>query len=107
MTLEIDVVCLFPAMVEGPLSESIPGRTRERGLADVRVHDLRQLGPRAASERRRRAVRRRGRAWSCGPSRSPPRSTRSGARTRPSSCSTRAARSSARRAPPSWPRVRT
>jgi tRNA (guanine37-N1)-methyltransferase len=44
MTLEIDVVCLFPAMIEGPLSESIPGRTRERGLVDVRVHDLRRWG---------------------------------------------------------------
>jgi tRNA (guanine37-N1)-methyltransferase len=44
MTLRIDVVCLFPAMVEGPLSESIPGRTRERGLVDVHVHDLRQWG---------------------------------------------------------------
>lgn len=44
MTLEIDVVCLFPAMLEGPLSESIPGRTRERGLADIRIHDLRQWG---------------------------------------------------------------
>ena len=44
MTLEIDVVCLFPAMVEGPLSESIPGRTRQRGLVDVRVHDLRRWG---------------------------------------------------------------
>jgi tRNA (guanine37-N1)-methyltransferase len=44
MTLRIDVVCLFPAMVEGPLSESIPGRTRDRGLVEVRVHDLRQWG---------------------------------------------------------------
>jgi tRNA (guanine37-N1)-methyltransferase len=44
MTLEIEVVCLFPAMVEGPLSESIPGRTQERGLVDVRVHDLRRWG---------------------------------------------------------------
>ena len=44
MTLEIDVVCLFPAMVEGPLSESIPGRTRERGLIEIRVHDLRGWG---------------------------------------------------------------
>jgi tRNA (guanine37-N1)-methyltransferase len=44
VTLEIDVVCLFPAMIEGPLSESIPGRIRERGLAAVRVHDLRQWG---------------------------------------------------------------
>ena len=44
MTLEIDVVCLFPGMLEAPLSESIPGRTRERGLAEVRIHDLRRWG---------------------------------------------------------------
>jgi tRNA (guanine37-N1)-methyltransferase len=44
MTLEIDVVCLFPGMLEGPLSESIPGRTRDRGLAEVRLHDLREWG---------------------------------------------------------------
>ncbi len=42
--LEVEVVCLFPGMVEGPLSESIPGRTQERGLVVVRVHDLRQWG---------------------------------------------------------------
>ena len=44
MTLEIDVVCLFPSMVEAPLSESIPGRIRDGGLASVRVHDLRMWG---------------------------------------------------------------
>lgn len=44
MSLEIDVLALFPAMVEGPLSESIPGRIREQGLAVVRVHDLRRWG---------------------------------------------------------------
>jgi tRNA (guanine37-N1)-methyltransferase len=44
MSLAIDIVCLFPGMLEGPLSESIPGRTRERGLAQIRVHDLRQWG---------------------------------------------------------------
>jgi tRNA (guanine37-N1)-methyltransferase len=44
VTLEIDVVCLFPGMLEGPLSESIPGRTLERGLAEIRVHDLRGWG---------------------------------------------------------------
>jgi tRNA (guanine37-N1)-methyltransferase len=44
MTLQIDVVCLFPAMLEGPLSESIPGRTRDRGLAEIRVRDLREWG---------------------------------------------------------------
>jgi tRNA (guanine37-N1)-methyltransferase len=44
VTLEIDVVCLFPGMLEGPLSESIPGRIRERGLAEIRSHDLRDWG---------------------------------------------------------------
>lgn len=44
MTLEVDVLTLFPAMLEAPLSESIPGRIREQGLADVRIHDLRRWG---------------------------------------------------------------
>ncbi|HEX5451414.1 MAG TPA: tRNA (guanosine(37)-N1)-methyltransferase TrmD [Candidatus Limnocylindrales bacterium] len=44
MSLEIDVVTLFPAMIEAPLSESIPGRIRDQGLATVRVHDLRRWG---------------------------------------------------------------
>lgn len=44
MTLEIDVVCLFPEMLEGPLSASIPGRIQAQGLAAVRVHDLREWG---------------------------------------------------------------
>lgn len=44
MTLEIDVITLFPGIVAGPLAESIPGRIQERGLAEVRMHDLRQWG---------------------------------------------------------------
>jgi tRNA (guanine37-N1)-methyltransferase len=44
MPLEVDVLTLFPAMVEGPLRESIPGRILDRGLATVRVHDLRAWG---------------------------------------------------------------
>jgi len=44
MTLEIDVLTLFPAMLDGPLGYSIPARIRERGLATVRVHDLRAWG---------------------------------------------------------------
>jgi tRNA (guanine37-N1)-methyltransferase len=44
MTLRIDIVTLFPAMIEGPLAESIPARTLERGLAEVAVHDLRRWG---------------------------------------------------------------
>jgi tRNA (guanine37-N1)-methyltransferase len=44
MTLEVDVLTLFPSMVAGPLSESITGRIQERGIATVRVHDLRAFG---------------------------------------------------------------
>jgi len=44
MPLEIDVLTLFPPMVEGPLGQSIPARILERGLATVRVHDLRGWG---------------------------------------------------------------
>jgi tRNA (guanine37-N1)-methyltransferase len=44
VTLEVDILTLFPAMVEAPLRESIPGRVLDRGLATVRVHDLRQWG---------------------------------------------------------------
>ena len=44
MTLEVDILAIFPAMLEGPLSESIPGRIREQGLAEIRIHDLRRWG---------------------------------------------------------------
>jgi tRNA (guanine37-N1)-methyltransferase len=44
MTLEVDVLTLFPAMISEPLAQSIPGRIIERGLAAVRVHDLREFG---------------------------------------------------------------
>jgi tRNA (guanine37-N1)-methyltransferase len=44
VTLEVDVLTLFPSMVRGPLSESIPGRIQEQGLAEIRVHDLREFG---------------------------------------------------------------
>jgi tRNA (guanine37-N1)-methyltransferase len=44
MALEVDVLTLFPPIVEGPLGESIPARIQERGLATVRVHDLRRWG---------------------------------------------------------------
>ncbi|HEU6440084.1 MAG TPA: tRNA (guanosine(37)-N1)-methyltransferase TrmD [Terriglobales bacterium] len=42
--IEIDVLTLFPGMLSGPLAESIPGRVQSRGLATIRVHDLRQWG---------------------------------------------------------------
>jgi hypothetical protein len=37
----IDIVTLFPAMVEVPLAESMLGRARQRGLVDIRVANLR------------------------------------------------------------------
>ena len=44
MTLEIDVLTLFPAIFEAPLAASIPGRIQERGLATIRIRDLREWG---------------------------------------------------------------
>jgi tRNA (guanine37-N1)-methyltransferase len=44
MSLEVEILTLFPAMLHGPLAESIPGRAIARGLATVRVHDLRAWG---------------------------------------------------------------
>jgi tRNA (guanine37-N1)-methyltransferase len=44
MTLEIDILTLFPAMIEAPLGQSIPGRIQEQGLAAIRIHDLREWG---------------------------------------------------------------
>ena len=42
--LQVEILTLFPGMLEGPLTESIPGRVQARGLASVRVHDLRHWG---------------------------------------------------------------
>jgi len=39
--LRIDIVTIFPDYL-APLDLSLPGKARERGLIDVRVHDLRQ-----------------------------------------------------------------
>jgi tRNA (guanine37-N1)-methyltransferase len=44
MTLEIDVLTLFPEIFTAPLAASIPGRIQERGLARITVHDLRAWG---------------------------------------------------------------
>jgi tRNA (guanine37-N1)-methyltransferase len=44
VTLEVDVLTLFPAMLDGPLAGSIPARIQKQGLATIRVHDLREWG---------------------------------------------------------------
>ena len=39
--MRIDIVTLFPGMLEAAARESILGRARARGLVDIRVHNLR------------------------------------------------------------------
>lgn len=43
--MRLDIVTLFPGMVEPALADSIVGRARERGLVDLRVHNLRDWAP--------------------------------------------------------------
>lgn len=42
--MRIDVITLFPAMFEGPLTESILKRAQDDKLLDIHLHDLRQFG---------------------------------------------------------------
>ena len=39
--MKVDIVTIFPKMVEAPLAEGIVARAIAKGLLDVRVHDLR------------------------------------------------------------------
>jgi tRNA (guanine37-N1)-methyltransferase len=49
--MRVDVVTIFPAMLEWPLGDGIVKRARDAGLVDIRVHDLR-----AFSDNRHRTV---------------------------------------------------
>ena len=40
-TLRFDIVSIFPGMFESPFGDSIIERACEKGLLDIRVHDLR------------------------------------------------------------------
>jgi tRNA (guanine37-N1)-methyltransferase len=40
--VKIDIVTIFPAMVQGALTEGVVGRAAGRGVLDIRVHDLRE-----------------------------------------------------------------
>jgi len=42
--MQIDVVTLFPELVSVPMGLSMMGRAQEKGLLDLRVHDLREQG---------------------------------------------------------------
>jgi len=37
----VDVITIFPDMVDAPLRSGILGRAREAGIVDIRIHDLR------------------------------------------------------------------
>jgi tRNA (guanine37-N1)-methyltransferase len=39
--VKFDVVTIFPRMIEAGLAEGVVGRGVEKGIVDVRVHDLR------------------------------------------------------------------
>src|SRR6188768_4192189 len=41
--MKVDIVTIFPKMVEGPLQEGIVARAIASGLLDVRIHDLRDF----------------------------------------------------------------
>ena len=40
--MRIDVLTLFPQMFDGPLSESIIKRAREKGIVEIELHDIRE-----------------------------------------------------------------
>ena len=40
--MKIDILTLFPKMFEGPLSESIMWRAKDKGFAEINIHDLRK-----------------------------------------------------------------
>ncbi len=44
MYMRIDILTLFPAIFQGPLTESILDRAREKKLLDIGFHDLRSFG---------------------------------------------------------------
>ncbi len=46
--MRIDILTVVPELLDSPLSHSIVGRARKKGLADIHIHDLRKygLGPR-------------------------------------------------------------
>src|SRR3954470_9939364 len=41
--MTVDIVTIFPAMIESPLAAGIVGRAIERGTLDVKVRDLREF----------------------------------------------------------------
>ena len=43
--IRFDVLTIFPGYFDSPLSESLLGKAREKGIVEVRVHDIRAFAP--------------------------------------------------------------
>ena len=43
--MRFDVITIFPGLFPGPLGDGIIARASEKGLMDLRVHDLRDYAP--------------------------------------------------------------
>jgi len=41
--MRIDILTLFPAMFDGPMTDSMLWKARENGLLDLRLHDIREF----------------------------------------------------------------
>ena len=41
--MRIDILTIFPAMFEGPLTESLIKKAREKKILDIRIHDIRSF----------------------------------------------------------------
>ncbi|MGA2089843.1 MAG: tRNA (guanosine(37)-N1)-methyltransferase TrmD [Endomicrobiales bacterium] len=41
--MKIDILTIFPAMFDGPLTESLISRAREKKILDIHIHDIRAL----------------------------------------------------------------
>lgn len=42
--MKIHIITLFPSMFEGPFATSMLKKAQDNGLAEIRIHDLRQFG---------------------------------------------------------------
>jgi tRNA (guanine37-N1)-methyltransferase len=42
--MKIDIITLFPNMFSGPFDQSIVKRAQEKGLVEIKIHDLREYG---------------------------------------------------------------
>src|SRR5262249_23858513 len=41
--MTIDVITIFPGLIEAALTDGVVARARQRGIVEIRVHDLREF----------------------------------------------------------------